>query len=231
MEPICHAAKDICTLDRHELIESDGFFVCSICGLCKNELILEHSNSVLKYNEDICTIIADICENGAIPPQTGLLAQQQCLKWHKNYPNMNLNILKATAVYIACKRDGIPRSLREIASYSGICPKRIGRYDAILNKTHIQLHPEMYVNRFCAKMSKSFEFIKKTISYLDKIPFKYDFNPVTLAALAIYLTHLKEQKTSDNKAVLKRIKTVTGVSPSTLLRMVKKTNLVTDYIQ
>ena len=80
-------------------------------------------------------------------------------------------------------------------------------------------------------MSKSFEFIKKTISYLDKIPFKYDFNPVTLAALAIYLTHLKEQKTSDNKAVLKRIKTVTGVSPSTLLRMVKKTNLVTDYIQ
>ena len=80
MEPICHAAKDICTLDRHELIESDGFFVCSICGLCKNEPILEHSNSVLKYNEDICTIIADICENGAIPPQTGLLAQQQCFK-------------------------------------------------------------------------------------------------------------------------------------------------------
>ena len=131
MEPICHAAKDICTLDRHELIESDGFFVCSICSLCKNEPILEHSNPVLKYNEDICTLIADICENGAIPPQTGLLAQQQCLKWHKNYPNMNLNILKATAVYIACKRDGIPRSLREIASYSGICPKRMGRYNAI----------------------------------------------------------------------------------------------------
>ena len=80
-------------------------------------------------------------------------------------------------------------------------------------------------------MSKSFEFIKKTMSYLDRIPFKDDFNPVTSAALAIYLTHLKEQKQSDNKAVLKRIKIVTGVSPSTLIRMVKKTNLVSDYIQ
>ena len=70
-------------------------------------------------------MIADICENGAIPPQTGLFAQQQCLKWHKNYPTMNLNLLKATAIYIACKRDGIPRSLREIACYSGMCPKSI----------------------------------------------------------------------------------------------------------
>ena len=161
MEPTCHPAKDPCTLDQQELIESDGFFVCSKCGICKNEPILEHSNSVLRHNEDICTLMAEISENGAIPQQTRLLAQQQCLKWRKNYPNMNLNILKATAIYIACKRDGIPRSLREIASYSGICPKRIGRYDAILNKTHIQLRPEMYVNRIRAKCRSNLSLSKR----------------------------------------------------------------------
>ena len=30
MEPTCHPAKDPCTLDQHELIESDGFFVCFV---------------------------------------------------------------------------------------------------------------------------------------------------------------------------------------------------------
>ena len=77
----------------------------------------------------------------------------------------------------------------------------------------------MYVNRFCFKIGKDFQFVKRAIKQLDKMRLKNGFNPVTLAVSAIYLTSLEEPLA--DKEILKKIRIVSGVSASTLARVVK----------
>ena len=132
---------------------------------------------------------------------------------------MNSRVLKATAIYFSCKKQGVPRTLREISSASGVCPKKIGKYDAVLTNSYSEVSAEMYINRFCFKIGKDFQFVKRAIKQLDKMSFKNGFNPVTLAVSAIYLTSLEEPLA--DKEILKKIRLVSGVSASTLARVVK----------
>ena len=200
-------------------IEYEGFFVCNKCGRCKSDPVMVPLHSELKGFEPLCSIINDISENINIPYETRLTVQDQYLKWKKKFPTMNSRVLKATAIYFSCKKQGVPRTLREISSASGVCPKKIGKYDAVLTNSYSEVSAEMYLNRFCFKIGKDFQFVKRAIKQLDKMRLKNGFNPVTLAASAIYLTSLEESLA--DKEILKQIRLVSGVSASTLARVVK----------
>ena len=89
--------------------------------------------------------------------------------------------------------------MREISSVSDVCPKKIGKYDAMLTNTYSEVSAEMYVNRFCFKMGKNFQFVKRSIKHLDKMRLKNEFNPVTLAVSAIYMTSLEEPLADNEK--------------------------------
>ena len=173
-------------------IEYEGFFVCNKCGRCKSDPVMVPLHSELKGFEPLCSIINDISENMNIPYETRLTVQDQYLKWKKKFPTMNSRVLKATAIYFSCKKQGVPRTLREISSASGVCPKKIGKYDAVLTNSYSEVSAEMYLNRFCFKIGKDFQFVKRAIKQLDKMRLKNGFNPVTLAVSVIYLTSLEE---------------------------------------
>ena len=200
-------------------IECEGFFVCNKCGRCQSDPVMASLHSELNGFEPLCSIINDISENIDIPYQTRLTVQDQYLKWKKKFPTMNSRVLKATAIYFSCKKQGVPRTLREISSASGVCPKKIGKYDAMLTNSYSEVSQEMYVNRFCFKIGKDFQFVKRAIKQLDKMRLKNGVNPVTLAVSAIYLTSLEEPLA--DKEILKKIRIVSGVSASTLARVVK----------
>ena len=72
--------------------------------------------------------------------------------------------------------------------------------------------------RFCRKLRKNFDFIKKAFNCVGALDTKNKANPITSAASAIYLAHQMEDK--DEKILLK-IQNLTGVSPSTILRTVE----------
>ena len=86
---------------------------------------------------------------------------------------MNSRVLKATAIYFSCKKQGVPRTLREISSASGVWHRKIGKYDAMLTNSYSEVSARMYVNRFCFKIGKDFQFVKRAIKQLDKMRLGY----------------------------------------------------------
>ena len=109
-------------------------------------------------------------------------------------PRLNLKKLEAAAVYISCKEDGYPRSLREISNISGINPKQIGRYETIMHQKHHDISPDIYIDRFCWKLGKHLDFIKKAFTCVSALHTKNKAYPITSAASAIYLAHQMEDK-------------------------------------
>ena len=58
-------------------------------------------------------------------------------------------------------------TLREISCSSGVCHRKVRKYDAVLTNSHSEVNAEMYVNRFCSKTRKDFQFDKRAIKHLD----------------------------------------------------------------
>ena len=131
---------------------------------------------------------------------------------------MNSKILQATAVYVSCKQDGYPRTLREISAISGVSTKQIGKYDSIINQKHYDITPDMYVNRFCSKLGKSFQFTKRAQNFAKDLYVKNKSNPISISATAIYLANQSDRKTE--KKILRKIQNLTGISPSTIMRSI-----------
>ena len=220
MEKIDRRNTDCCSMNHSNLLELDGYYVCSKCGRCQSDRIFTSASTNLKSNIEKSSNIYDICENGGIPQRTAYIANNLFIHWRKKMPRLNLKKLEAAAVYISCKEDGYPRSLREISNISGINPKQIGRYETIMHKKHHEISPDIYINRFCRKLGKKFDFIKKAFTCVSALHTKNKANPITSAASAIYLAHQMEDK--DGKKILLEIQNLTGVSPSTILRTAKK---------
>ena len=125
-------------------------------------------HSKLKGFEPLCSIINDISENMNIPYQTKITEQDQYLKWKKKFPTMNSRVLKATAIYFSCKKRGVPRTLREISSASGVCPKKIGKYDAMLKILILKLVQKRTSTDFASKSEKTFSSLREQSNSLTK---------------------------------------------------------------
>ena len=213
--------KRVCCLLEENIREVDGFLVCVNCGTCKGDTVFNDAACYHAYSENQSDLIYDICENGGISQRTRDIAWQLFLEWSKRIPKCDLMTLKATTIYVACQIDENPRSLKEISSISGICSKQIGKYDAIINTKNIVVEPEMYIHRFCRKLGKDFDFLKKAQSKLQQISLKSKATPITEAALSIYLVCLDEN--SKDRKICQAIQETTGVSTSTLNRLLKLT--------
>ena len=219
MEKTENSNKKDCCMKESALLEVEGFFVCTTCGSCKNDTVFESSSHKNDFLGEVSSEIGDICENGGIPKRTEDIANRQFFYWHKKIPTLSPDILKAAVIYNACKKDGYPRSLREISSISGISSKKIGKYDSIISQIFYQFEPDIYVNRFCCKLGKSLDFIKKTGYHAQRLACQNKSNPITITASAIYLTYLGEDNIEKN--FLKKLQNLTGVAPSTILRSVR----------
>ena len=63
-----------CCMNESNLLEADGFIVCTTCGLCQSNIVYKYSSVMKQCLIEKDVIIYDICENGGIPKRTADIA-------------------------------------------------------------------------------------------------------------------------------------------------------------
>ena len=204
-----------CTLE-HNLIELDGTCVCTQCGTVKDTIMFDNScnyRRVLSTN----SFITEVCHRLNIDLHTEMIANDIYSKAFSNYSSLRKNILLATAVYIATKKNTVPRTLKEINAVTGATERKIGEYERIICSKYHPINATHYINRFGAVWGLTYKEIKKIE---EKIRISLSStniqNPVLLCA-----TYLYKFMNHSNKCLI-QIQEVTGIPVSTLKRAYKK---------
>ena len=124
----------------------------------------------------------------------------------------------AAALYAACRQAGVPRTLDEIATFSRVDRKEIGRtYRFIARELGLKLMPTSpadYVPRFCAALGLSGDVQKKAIEIIKKAEEREltsGRGPTGVAAAAIYIASilLGERRTQREVAEVAGVTEVT----------------------
>jgi transcription initiation factor TFIIB len=122
------------------------------------------------------------------------------------------------ALYAACRQEGIPRSLDEVAEVARVEQKEIGRtYRYIAQELSLGLEPVdpvQYVPRFCSELGLSEEVEQKTREIIEVTAEKGMLSgksPTGYAAAAIYAASLlcNEKKTQREVAEVAQVTEVT----------------------
>ncbi|WP_222912761.1 transcription initiation factor IIB [Natrinema sp. SYSU A 869] len=123
-----------------------------------------------------------------------------------------------SCLYAACRQDGIPRSLEEIADVSRVERKEIGRtYRYISQELALEMEPvdpKEYVPRFCSELGSSEEVQAKANEIIDSTAEQgllSGKSPTGFAAAAIYAASLlcNEKKTQKDVADVAQVTEVT----------------------
>uniref|UniRef100_A0A7C3VL83 Transcription initiation factor IIB n=1 Tax=Archaeoglobus fulgidus TaxID=2234 RepID=A0A7C3VL83_ARCFL len=125
----------------------------------------------------------------------------------------------AAALYAACRQAGVPRTLDEIATYSRVDRKEIGRtYRFITRELGLKLMPTSpadYIPRFCAALGLSGEVQKKGLLKIIKKAEERELTsgrgPTGVAAAALYVASilLGERRTQREVAEVAGVTEVT----------------------
>ena len=123
-----------------------------------------------------------------------------------------------SALYAACRKEGIPRSLEEISEVSRVERKEIGRtYRYISQELGLEMKPvdpKKYVPRFCSELGLSKEVQSKADEIIETTSEKgllSGKSPTGFAAAAIYAASLlcNEKKTQREVADVAQVTEVT----------------------
>ncbi|MFC7155167.1 transcription initiation factor IIB family protein [Halomarina halobia] len=123
-----------------------------------------------------------------------------------------------SALYAACRKEGIPRSLEEVSEVSRVERKEIGRtYRYISQSLGLEMEPvdpQAYVSRFCSELDLSEEVRAKTNEIIEVTTEKgllSGKSPTGYAAAAIYAASLlcNEKKTQREVAAVAQVTEVT----------------------
>lgn len=131
----------------------------------------------------------------------------------------------AAAVYIACRKYGVPRTLDEIADSSGLKKREIGRtYRFVTRELAIKMvptRPEEYVPRFASALGLSGEIQSKSIDILKEasdMELVSGRGPTGVAAAAIYIA----ATISGERRTQREVAEVAGVTEVTIRNRYKE---------
>lgn len=122
------------------------------------------------------------------------------------------------ALYAACRREGIPRSLEEVSAVSRVERKEIGRtYRYVSQELGLEMepvNPKQYVPRYCAELGVSNEVEIKAKEIIDRTAEQgllSGKSPTGFAAAAIYTSSLlcRENQTQKEVAEVAQVTEVT----------------------
>ena len=130
-------------------------------------------------------------------------------------PNIQKLILLTCSLYIACKRNNCPRTMKEISAVSGVDVKHIGQYEHLVCARYYPTKPSDYVDRFGSKLELNYKQIQKINQELLKVS-KCTDNPINLCVAVIY-------KTMQHIGIdIKQLEDIIGIPSSTIKRLSKK---------
>ena len=139
----------------------------------------------------------------------------------------SIDSIVAASIYLACRRNAIPRTLDEISDESNVSKKIIGKnYRYLSRKLNIKLQPTSpadYISRFASKLELSGNVEAKSVEIInDSIEKGLNIgkDPSGIAAASLYISSilLSERKTQ------KEIADVVGVTEVTIRNRYKELN-------
>jgi len=142
----------------------------------------------------------------------------RCLKGRAN------DAIASACLYIACRKEGVPRTFKEIVAISSVNKKEIGRCFKLILKAH-QTEVEIiqtgdFMHRFCSTLGlskntqKAATYVAKQAERLDIVPGR---SPISIAAAAIYMASYA----SNDKRSRSEIGEVAGVAAITIKQAYK----------
>ncbi|KAL3533749.1 hypothetical protein ACH5RR_007270 [Cinchona calisaya] len=146
------------------------------------------------------------------------------LKDQKCTRGRNLDTLVAACIYIACRKEGKPRTLKEICSVAnGATKKEIGRAkEYIVKQLELEMgqsvemgtiHAGDFMRRFCSNLGMNNQAVKAAQESVQKSEeFDIRRSPISIAAAVIYIV----TQLSDDKKPLKDVSLATGVAEGTI---------------
>ncbi|MBT3262018.1 transcription initiation factor IIB [Candidatus Woesearchaeota archaeon] len=131
----------------------------------------------------------------------------------------------AGALYAACRRHEIPRTLDELSEASGIEKKEVGRtYRFVTRELGIRIlpsNPVDYIPRFASALKLSAETQSKSVEILEmaeKADLTSGRGPTGIAAASLYVAAL----TNDEKRTQREVADVAGVTEVTIRNRYKE---------
>lgn len=136
----------------------------------------------------------------------------------------NLDAILAACLYIACRQEDKPRTVKEICSVAnGATKKEIGRAkEFIVKQLELEMgqsvemgtiHASDFLRRFCSHLGMANQAVKAAQEAVQKSE-ELDIrrSPISIAAAVIYII----TQLSDDKKLLKDISLATGVAEGTI---------------
>ncbi len=131
----------------------------------------------------------------------------------------------AASLYAACRQNGVPRTLDEIANASRVTRKEIGRtYRFMTRQLKLRLmptRPQDYVSRFCSELKLSGEVQSKAMDILKDATDKEltsGRGPTGVAAAAIYIASIL----GNERRTQREVADVAGVTEVTIRNRYKE---------
>lgn len=137
----------------------------------------------------------------------------------------SIESMVTSCIYMACRRNGIPRTLDEMSEVSNVSKKQIGKnYRFLSRELNIKLRPTSpsdYIPRFASKLGLSGEIQSKAIEIIHNAiekGFNIGKGPTGLAAAALYIASILmgERKTQ------REVADVAGVTEVTIRNRYKE---------
>lgn len=138
-----------------------------------------------------------------------------------------------SCLYIACRKEGIPRSLDEFDGVSRVDRNEIGRtYRNIVSKLDIEMEPvkpDQFVPRFCSELNIELEVQRRALEILAdgrEAGLHSGKSPTSLAGSAIYLAAIL----CDERRTQEEIADVAQVTPVTIRKRYQEQLAVVDGV-
>ena len=148
------SADTKCCDNEIDFVEIDGFITCAKCGTVQDISTIPVQTNISSHSitDKVDEEIEEICDRAGIVGLTKSKAYNMFNCWTRKYPRFHKTTLRACAIYIACKQTHVPRTMKEISAFTGVCTKQLGRYERLVAEEHVSVNPEHYINRFCSKL-------------------------------------------------------------------------------
>lgn len=204
-----------CCTRTSNIIELDGCYVCTYCGMVQDTPCFGYE---FQFRDDKVSLkdslLSEFCHRLAVDNITQADSESLYNSSVRKNPNIRKLILLTCSLYIACKRNNCPRTMREISAVSGVDVKHIGQYEHLVCSQYYPTKPSDYVNRFGSKLELKYNQIQKINQELLKVT-KYTDNPISMCAAVIY-------KTMQHLGIdLNQLEDITGIPSSTIKRISK----------
>ena len=179
-------------MECHQFIEDQrtGDIVCTLCGLVDGHIFLSNCTSFDEADvrrDVVSEIILNICELVHIGEEVALQVYNESNLKHTWGQK---EALAAACVYLACRMENVPRTVKEIANAVSIKATCVHSFIRQLSegRTFPRIEPSHFLTRFCSRLGLSGDESAKHVlrSVEDSVTGRA---PETIAAIATLLVH------------------------------------------